>query len=270
MKKLLLLLLCPALALADNSSLSGPKVTIDATDTVSICAANTVRIATNCDGNARVLLINDEGGITLPGEIIGDLFVTDDAEVSEDLDVGDDLTVTGDTGLADVGISGLLSVEGTFSREGVVKFVPGILGRAGATAGFAGPSAHSGLTDSAVVGVPENTTAATYVLPLPGLKVGDTVTAFSVHGQIESAGGTVTVDATLRKVTFAAANPTDASLGGITQVSAVADTLVAASKTIDTPEVLAATELLYVLITVTTGATTDFQLNGITFTVNES
>jgi hypothetical protein len=107
------------------------------------------------------------------------------------------------------------------------------------------------------------------VLPLTGLTIGDTVTSFKVVAQIESAGNTATLDADLRKLTNAVGDPTDASIGAITQVSVTADTAVAAEKT-GLTEVVAATEALYVLLTATTAASTDIRLLGITYTVTEA
>lgn len=137
----------------------------------------------------------------------------------------------------------------------------------GATAGWAIPSAHSGFTNAGIAGLPASSTASTLVIPVEGLKVGDIITAFSVVGQIESAGGGVTLDAALRKLTVAAGDTTDASLGAITQVSVTADEAVEDSKTLATPETVAANEQFYVLITGTTAASTDIQLSGVTLTV---
>ncbi len=110
--------------------------------------------------------------------------------------------------------------------------------------------------------------AATLVIPVSGLTVGDKITAFSVVGQIESAGNTVTLDADLRKHTAAAADVSDASVGSITQISVVADTIISSSKT-GLTEVVAADETFYVLLTATTAVLTDIALQGITITVSE-
>ena len=111
-------------------------------------------------------------------------------------------------------------------------------------------------------------TAGTLVVPIPGLKVGDTITAFSLVGQIESAGGIATLDADLRKHTAAAADVTDASVGAIVQISVTADAIVSAAKSA-LAEVVAADETFYVLLTGTTAAATDLALQGITITVSE-
>jgi hypothetical protein len=109
----------------------------------------------------------------------------------------------------------------------------------------------------------------TFVLPIDGLKIGDVISAFKVVAQVESAGGTVTIDADLRKVSNVAADPSDASLGAITQISVTADTAATASKTLETAETVATGSSYYILITATTGSSTDIQLLAAEVTVNE-
>lgn len=135
--------------------------------------------------------------------------------------------------------------------------------KVGATSGWAVNAADN---IAYLATCPASQTASTLVVPVSGLLVGDKITAFSVVGQIESAGNTVTLDADLRKHTAAAADPSDASVGSITQISVTADTAVATSKT-GLSETVAADETFYVLLTATTGASTDIALMGITLTV---
>jgi hypothetical protein len=101
-------------------------------------------------------------------------------------------------------------------------------------------------------------TAGTLVVPLTGLTAGDTLTGFRVVAQVESAGGTVTIDADLRAETNVAADPTDASIGAITQVSVTADTAVSATKT-GLTEVISVAKRYYLLITATTGSSCDIR-----------
>lgn len=140
----------------------------------------------------------------------------------------------------------------------------------GATAGWTlgGGAVNTGLTATMAAGG----TASTLVIPIPGLKVGDTITAFHLIGQIESAGNTATLDADLRKHTAAAADVADASVGAITQISATADTAVTAANSAKSglAEVVAADETFYVLLTGTTAASTDIALQGIAITVTEA
>jgi hypothetical protein len=142
--------------------------------------------------------------------------------------------------------------------------------KVGATAGWTvgGGGVNTGLTATMAAGG----TAATLVVPIPGLKVGDTITGFHLIGQIESAGNTATLDADLRKHTAAAADPSDASVGAITQISVTADTAItsANSTKASLAEVVAADETFYVLLTGTTAASTDIALMGIAVTVTES
>jgi hypothetical protein len=152
-----------------------------------------------------------------------------------------------------------------YTRTGQQRLIKGGW-HVGATAGWA----VNGAADSHRATCPADQTASTLVIPVPGLKVGDTITAYSLVGQIESAGGTVTVDAALYKQTAAAADITEASLGSITQVSVTADAIISASKTLATAEVVAANETFFILVTVTTGSSCDIALQGATITVTEA
>lgn len=137
--------------------------------------------------------------------------------------------------------------------------------KVGTTAGWAVGSADN----LCLATLPQSQTASTLVIPVVvPLKVGDIIIAFSIVGQIESAGGAVTLDANLRKHTSAAADVADASIGSITQIAVTADAIVSASKS-GLSEVVAADETFYVLITGTTAATTDIAIQGITVTVQE-
>lgn len=131
--------------------------------------------------------------------------------------------------------------------------------KVGATAGAVVNAADD---KNSLFRVPASQSAATVVVPLTGLKVGSTVTSYYIVGQIESAGGSVTVDAALRKQTAAAADLTDAAItgGGIAQLAVTADTIMSSSNTSPasmTAEVLGANETLYLLITITTAGSTD-------------
>lgn len=136
---------------------------------------------------------------------------------------------------------------------------PANSGQVGATAGFAFTNNKGTAT------VPASQTASTLTIPLK-LKAGDIIKSFFVSGQIESAGGAVTVDADLRATTAAAADLTDASVGAITQISKTADYLIADSKTGLSHTVISGNSY-YVLVTVTTAAATDVDLQGVEVTV---
>jgi hypothetical protein len=116
----------------------------------------------------------------------------------------------------------------------------------------------------------QSQSAGTLVIPIEGLKIGDTITGFRIVAQVESAGGTVTIDAALRAVTNVAAEPTDAAIGtGMTQVSVTADTAVSQAKT-GLTEVVTSGKSYYLLVTATTAATTDVILQAGEVTVTTS
>jgi len=135
-------------------------------------------------------------------------------------------------------------------------FVPAGAGKAGATAGW------TTANDVGEARVAASQTASTFAIPVQGLHLGDVIKSFKIIGQIESAGNAVTLDADLRRTTNAAADPTDASLGAITQVSVTADTAVTSEKVLATEETLASGEMVYLLLTATTLGSTDIRLAG--------
>lgn len=166
--------------------------------------------------------------------------------------------------------TGLVLSSGVALTRASQKRIINGFSKVGATAGWTvgGGAVNTGLLATMAAGG----TASTLVVPINGLKVGDTITAFHLIGQIESGGNTVTVDAALRKHTAAAADVADASVGAITQLSVTADTIMSASNTekASLEEVVAADESFYVLITATTGASCDIALQGVAVTVTEA
>lgn len=174
-------------------------------------------------------------------------------------------------GVVTVKSGGSISVEsgGSISRAKIMHISAGA-GKVGATAGFACPSAHSGFTNAAIAGVPAGQTGATYVIPISGVKDGDTITAMRLKGQIESAGNTATVQASLIRVDNTTAGDIVLStLGSITQITATADRVI--NDTVgDLTEVVSTERQYYVLVTVTTAASTDVQITGIRLHVTEA
>lgn len=139
--------------------------------------------------------------------------------------------------------------------------------KAGATAGWVVAAGD----DIALVTCPASQSAATLVVPVNGLKVGQKITGFYATGQIESAGGEVTMDVALRKHTAAAADVADAAVASITQLSATADTIVSAtnSRATDFNETVGVNETFYFLVTATTAGSTDIALQSITLEIEE-
>jgi len=139
--------------------------------------------------------------------------------------------------------------------------------KVGATAGWV----ITGGTNICHATLPAAQTSSTLVVPISGLPIGATLTAVSVHGQVESAGGNVTLVMSTRKLTNAAADNTDAELATDNVGTLTADTVISASNLATTglTEVLATSESLYVLLTGTTAAATDIDLTHLVVTYSE-
>jgi hypothetical protein len=172
--------------------------------------------------------------------------------------------------LSSVVLTGVTStVTGSVIRASQKRVFNGY-SKVGATAGWTvgGGAVNTGLTATMAA----SQTAGTLVVPISGLKVGDTITSFHLIGQVESAGNNVTIDADLRKLTAAAADVADASVGAITQLVVAVDTILSATNTnkASLAEVVAADETFYVLVTATTTASTDIALQGVAVTVTEA
>lgn len=160
---------------------------------------------------------------------------------------------------------GIALGSGGLARTGVKRIL-----NARAKVGSAAGWVLGGADNLAVLAtMAQSQTAGTLVVPVHGLRVGDTITAFGISAQIESAGGAVTIDAALRKLINVAADPTDNAVSTITQVSVTADTASQAEKT-GLSSVVAATDSYYILITATTAASTDIQLLSANVTVTEA
>lgn len=161
------------------------------------------------------------------------------------------------------------TLTGAIVRTGQIRQV-GTAAKVGTTAGFVVNAANNIYSYT----VPASQTSSTLVVPVMGLKVGDTITAFGISGFITSAGGTVTVDAQLRSQTAASGSLTDALVASMTQLSVTGNTLVAAGGNgakSGISSVIAADVAYYLLITVTTGASCTVGLsNAIQITVTES
>ncbi len=157
----------------------------------------------------------------------------------------------------------------TAIRKSLSRITPAALGKVGATSGWV----PQGTTDVSTATLPASKTASTLVVPITGLRIGQTITGFNLLGSIGSVGGAVTLDADLRAQTAAVAGPVDASLGTITQVAVTANTLVDATnstKVLATPYVVTGEENLYVLIHGTTAASTTQTLQAVAIIADDN
>ncbi len=137
--------------------------------------------------------------------------------------------------------------------------------KVGATAGWVITAG----TDKLHATLPAAQTGSTLVVPVSGLNVGDTITAFTVNGQVESAGNTATLTAALRKQTNAAADNTDASVSSAASGNLTADAIIAQGNSSLT-EVVAAGVAYYLLLTATTAAATDLDITHAVITVKRA
>jgi hypothetical protein len=138
------------------------------------------------------------------------------------------------------------------------------LAKAGTTAGWV---VNAGNNLGTIATLPQSQTGSTLIVGLPGLHVGDTITGFSVYSCINSAGGTVTLDANLRSLTIAAgATATDASIDSIAQVSVTSATASTATKS-GLSTVITAGVNYYLLLTATTGGSCTIELDQIELVV---
>lgn len=178
-----------------------------------------------------------------------------------------DYLVTASDGPLTIRTLGAAGAEKSVRSEVSRTIQVGTRAKVGGTAGWTVGAAN----DLPYVGtVAASQTAATLVILIDGLAIGDTITGFKVVAQIESAGGAVTLDAILRATTNVAAEPTDAAIGtGITQISVTADTAATGTKT-GLTEVVTSGKTYYLLLTATTAAATDIILQAceISFTTS--
>ena len=232
------------------------SATENAADVITITAnggisEKIVVTASQGTGADAISLLTSAGGITLTavGATAGDVTIV----------AGDDIILT-PTG--QITISGTASIVRTSQQ-----FCTGVTGAKLGSSGAGWVLAAA--DDLPLATLPQSQTAEIIIIPIHiPLKVGWTITAFALNGQIESAGGAVTLDADLRKVTEAAAGYADASVGTITQIAQTADYKVVDSKA-SLAEVVAADEWYYLKITGTTAATTDIEISGYSITVSE-
>lgn len=121
--------------------------------------------------------------------------------------------------------------------------------------------------------LPAAQAAATLVVPIGPLKVGDTITAFGLEGSLQSAGNHATILADLRVLTAAAAGATDGSIAVMAAaLDVTANTIMNSVNTGKSgfTHVVAEGESFYVLITATTNAVTTEELQAVQVTVTGS
>lgn len=166
-------------------------------------------------------------------------------------------------------VTGTITFSGTAGKvvRASQRYRYGIGGaKVGGTAGFVVGAASNIFAATC----PASQTASKLIIPIGALKVGSVITAFGLLGQVESAGNNVTVDADLRKSTTAAGDFTDASVSTMTQIAVSADTAIDSTQDkTGLSATVAQTEMYYIVVTVTTDATTDVDIRGVTLVITE-
>ena len=177
--------------------------------------------------------------------------------------------------LVTVTVSGNATIAGTLDVTGDItgdltmtktKLVPAFLGKAGAGAGWVVTGIDKGFCT-----LPASKTDDTLVIPIDDLNIGDSISRFTFKAQAESAGNTNTIVFSIHKSTLAATGTIDSVVGTTSIQTNFADKAVTAViALIAGPEVIASGESLYALITATTAASTDFEMIGIEYQVEEN
>lgn len=138
--------------------------------------------------------------------------------------------------------------------------------KVGATAGWdVSPAGNVGLMATLAAG----NAGSTMVVAVFPLAHGQTIRSFSLSGSIQSGGNAATLDASLRKITAAAAGGVDALVASMTQLAVNANTIVSSANALKDglAEVVVEGVSYYILITATTGAACTMQLQDIDITV---
>lgn len=169
----------------------------------------------------------------------------------------------------DVTMNGAVNIPGGVVSTGRQLWVPALIGGDGSTAGW------TVADDAGLVLCPAAETTVTWVIPLLGLHIGDTLQGVSVIGQAESVGGDAgPLVLSVRKGIAAVADFTDAELDTDTTGVLTADTLISSAGApllvTALAEVLAEGEYLYALLTATTAASTDFAVSGLIVDYDQS
>ncbi len=240
----------PSLIFKDGDDVTATLLKLDDADVTFTPGTTTesLRIVSGCfrvgDGTADVALDDEDAYVE------GTFEVDDAVRLDGPIDANSTLNVQGATTLQ----AALIRTSQEYS------FGPGAL--VGASAGWL-----TSETNVLQYRLPASeSTTATLVIPVSGLHVGDTITGWKFVGQAESAGNTCEIEADLRKITTVAAGNSDASVGAIAGLKLTADTAIASEVT-DLSEVVAANESFYVLVSATTAASTDFDIQGGTITM---
>jgi hypothetical protein len=121
--------------------------------------------------------------------------------------------------------------------------------------------------------LPAAQTASTLVIPVTGVRVGDTITGFALEGSLQSVGAAVSITGELRMLTANAAGAVDSSVGVMAAaLSVVANTIVSSlnAAKVGLAQVVAEGQSFYLLITATTAAVTTAEVQAVQLNVTQA
>jgi hypothetical protein len=121
--------------------------------------------------------------------------------------------------------------------------------------------------------LPAAQAGSTLVIPIVGLRVGDTITGFSLEGSLQSVGAAVSITGDLRMLTANAAGAVDSSVGAMAAaLSVVANTIVSSANATKQAlaQVVAEGQSFYLLITATTAAVTTAEVQAVQLNVTQA
>lgn len=172
--------------------------------------------------------------------------------------------------MCDAYTSGTIVGALTLAEPATVRSVVFTGGKVGGTAGFtAGGSANA--ADTFLLTCPASQTAATAIIPVGPIKVGDVIDSFGLIGEGVFTGTGSTVDVSLRSQTVTAGVVTDALVGAATQlVSATANVVLSTANAgllLPNETTVAANTSYYLLVKVTTAAGDSVKIVGATVNV---
>jgi hypothetical protein len=142
--------------------------------------------------------------------------------------------------------------------------------KVGATAGWVVGAANN---QGKLATLPAAQTASTLVIPVTGVRVGDTITGFALEGSLQSVGAAVSITGELRMLTANAAGAVDSSVGVMAAaLSVVANTIVSSlnAAKVGLAQVVAEGQSFYLLITATTAAVTTAEVQAVQLNVTQA
>lgn len=141
--------------------------------------------------------------------------------------------------------------------------IPAMLGEEGSVAGWS----HQAANNTSTILLPAAKTAATFTLPIH-IEIGTVINRVRIHGRTESAGNAATLDVELRATTATASAITDELIASIPQINKTANYMFDDEIILTTPENTDTNKFYYILLTGTTAAGTEIDVQGIDLNVD--